>query len=130
MSSISSRSLSMSSLIFLPFLASSGLGAAPSPPSAGLVGLTSFFFCSAISPSMGQRAVSQRPCRKVPETTTARILARPFSQASEVLAEGQGLPLVGRAQARTIDPLGARSKPLEQDFERGLAVVHHERYLA
>jgi hypothetical protein len=24
-----------------------------------LVGLTSFFFCSAISPSMGQRAVSQ-----------------------------------------------------------------------
>jgi len=29
----------MSSLIFLPFLASSGLGAAPSPPSVGFVGL-------------------------------------------------------------------------------------------
>ena len=50
----------MSSLIYLPFLASSGLGAAPSPPSAGFAGLTSFFFCSAISPSMGQRAVSQK----------------------------------------------------------------------
>src|SRR5437870_9795751 len=53
MSSISSRSLSMSSLIFLPFLASSGLPAAPSPPSAGLVGRVSFFFCcSAIAPSL------------------------------------------------------------------------------
>src|SRR6266478_8909737 len=51
MSSISSRSLSMSSLIFLPFLAISGLADAPSPPpSLGLVGRVSFFFCSAMWP--------------------------------------------------------------------------------
>src|SRR5438552_18921650 len=51
MSSISSRSLSMSSLIFLPFFAISGLADAPSPPpSLGLVGRVSFFFCSAMWP--------------------------------------------------------------------------------
>src|SRR3972149_3875365 len=50
MSSISSRRLSRSSLIFLPFLASSALLAAASSPSGGLVGLVSFFFCSAMEP--------------------------------------------------------------------------------
>src|SRR5437867_7351213 len=45
MSSISSRSLSMSSLIFVPFLASSALPLPPSPHSAGLLGRVSFSFC-------------------------------------------------------------------------------------
>src|ERR1700730_1796336 len=50
MSSISSSRLSSSSLIFLPFLDRSALPAPASspPPSLGLVGLVSFFFCSAI----------------------------------------------------------------------------------
>src|SRR5882724_10742939 len=50
MSSISSRRLSRSSLSFLPFLASSPLPAPDSSPSAGLLGLVSFFFCSAMGP--------------------------------------------------------------------------------
>src|SRR5882762_4614689 len=50
MSSISSRSLSTSSLIFLPFLATSGLAVPASPPSLGFVGRVSFFVCSAIGP--------------------------------------------------------------------------------
>src|SRR3989442_496829 len=45
MSSISSRSLSMSSLIFLPFLESSTLPLPPSPSWAGSLALPSFFFC-------------------------------------------------------------------------------------
>src|SRR5215470_6341237 len=49
MSSISSRRLSRSSLIFFPFLATSGLAPPPSSPSLGLLGLTSFFFCSAMT---------------------------------------------------------------------------------
>src|SRR4029453_9831898 len=67
---------------------------------------------------------------KTLETTTARILTRPLSQAPEVLAEGKRLPLVVGTQAGSVDPLGPGSKPFEQDFERGLAVVHHERTLA
>src|SRR5439155_22389857 len=54
----------------------------------------------------------------------------PLSQAPEVLAEGQGLPLVGRADPDAIDPLGSRAQTLEQDLERRLAVVDHERHLA
>ena len=51
----------MSSLIFLPFLASSGLPAAPSPPYAGFVGRVSFFFCcSAMVPSLGTSTVGRR----------------------------------------------------------------------
>src|SRR5688572_31614240 len=74
MSSISSSSLSMSSLIFLPFLASSGLAAAPSPPpSDGFVGRVSFFFCSAMRPSIGARdGVHDRPV-----TSPLTILTEP-----------------------------------------------------
>src|SRR5712691_8803827 len=50
MSSISSSSLSTSSLIFFPFLATSGLAVPASAPSLGLVGRVSFFVCSAIGP--------------------------------------------------------------------------------
>src|SRR5213083_683082 len=112
MSSISSRSLSMSSLIFLRFLASSGLPAAPSPPSAGLVGFVSFFFCcSAIVPSLD-------------------AFYHPRSRSTaEVFAEGQGLVLVGGAQADPVDALRARPQALEPNLERGLAVIDQERHL-
>src|SRR2546422_6238151 len=60
MSSISSRRLSRSSLIFLPFLASSGLAPAASSPPSGLVGLVSFFFCSAMNDSFWARTRARR----------------------------------------------------------------------
>src|SRR5438094_5036169 len=124
MSSISSRSLSMSSLIFLPFLASSGLAAAPSPPSAGSAGLPS----SSAQPS--RPPWGNGPCGESSRTATACILACPLSQAFEVLTEGQHLALVGRAQARAIDALGAGAEALEPHLERRLAVIDHERHLA
>src|SRR5262249_22816641 len=140
MSSISSRSLSMSSLIFLPFLASSGLPAAPSPPpSAGFVGRVSFLFCSAMLPSIGARTVSRRVSKALPDCILAfpvppgTIPNRPLvpgSAPTELLAEAQGLVLVGRTKVGAIQVLGRGPQALEPDLERYLAVVHHERYLA
>src|SRR3989454_10862964 len=137
MSSISSRSLSMSSLIFLPFFAISGLAAPPSPPpSFGLVGRVSFFFCSAIvAPPWAPNRVA---CRSSPRhafiLTEAPSPARSDNRAGrgsapEVLAQAQGLVLVRRGQPHSVHPLGPAAEPLEPDLEGGLAVVDHERHL-
>src|SRR5262249_6954993 len=98
MSSISSRSLSMSSLIFLPFLASSALPFPPSPPSAGLLGRVSFFFCSAICPSVPRDRAGQPPGTRSPACILADgCTCHAFSTPPELLAERQGLVLVRRA---------------------------------
>src|SRR6185503_2912308 len=129
MSSISSRSLSMSSLIFLPFLASSGLAAAPSPPpSDGFVGRVSFFFCSAMRPSIGARdGVHDRPVTSSPliltEAQTPQYLCYPPGSALEVLAQAQRLMLVGGAQPDPVDAPRPATQPLEPHLEGGLAVV-------
>src|SRR5215470_8965936 len=53
---------------------------------------------------------------RYPRPLLAGILTRRHSHAFEVLAEGQGLPLVGGAHPGPIDPLGTRAQPLEQDL--------------
>src|SRR5712692_8895370 len=132
MSSISSSSLSMSSLIFLPFLASSGFAAPPSlPPSAGFVGRVSFRFCSAMSPSIGHG-----PCRTVQAATYVGILAcrlrasRIGSRPPELFAQRQGLVLIGRTEADAVETVGPLRDALEPHLERRLTVVQHERHLA
>src|SRR5262245_13692130 len=130
----------MSSLIFLPFLASSGLPAAPSPPpSAGFVGRVSFLFCSAMLPSIGARTVFRRvskgaTCQHSSIPGAAGNHSEPAfgrgSAPAELLAEAEGLVLVGRTQPGPVQLLGRGPQALEPDLERCLAVVHHERYLA
>src|SRR5947209_1868441 len=140
MSSISSRSLSMSSLIFLPFFAISGLADAPSPPpSLGLVGRVSFFFCSAMSgPSIGlarasrDRSLPRHAFILTPTDTPAparSVNREDRGSAPEVLAQAQRLALVRGGQADPVDPLGPAAEPLEPDLEGRLAVVNHERHL-
>src|SRR5437879_13408764 len=126
MSSISSRSLSMSSLIFLPFFAISGLADAPSPPpSLGLVGRVSFFFCSAMWPL-------HRACTRVARqvVTPPRLHSNPNrhplprktresragGSAPEVLAQPQRLALVRGGQADPVGPLGPAAGPAAPDL--------------
>src|SRR5262245_48380731 len=117
----------MSSLIFLPFLASSGLPAAPpSPPSEGLVGLVSFFFCSAIALSVVQWTC--RCHRPRPILTDGRSQYS-FSSPPEVLAQGQGLVLVGGVQAHPVEVLRSAGQPLKENFEESLPIVDSERHL-
>src|SRR5262245_57503195 len=117
MSSISSRSLSMSSLIFLPFLASSGLALPPSPPpSAGFVGRVSFLFCSAILPSIGLApVVHAHQGDNYPRILACRIDAngRLPPRPPELLAEGEGLVLVGRAEPDPVEAIGPVGDALE-----------------
>src|SRR5438046_1850070 len=136
MSSISSRSLSMSSLIFLPFLAISGLADAPSPPpSLGLVGRVSFFFCSAmwplhgLPPSRAQVVTPPRPHSNRAPLRRKKRDSRVGGSAPEVLAQAERLVLVRRGQPDPVDPLGPATEPLEPDLEGRLAVVDHERHL-
>src|SRR2546426_10842840 len=118
MSSISSRSLSMSSLIFFPFLASSGFALPPSPPSDGFVGRVSFFFCSAISPSIGTGPWSLHHERVYPGILACRshAIGQPgpeghvgapcrSARAAKLLAQREGLVLVRRSQTGAIHAL-------------------------
>src|SRR2546425_6352773 len=133
MSSISSSSLSMSSLIFLPFLASSGFAAPPSPPpSEGFVGRVSFLFCSAMSPSIGHGPVSHRPGTAYARHSSMPFSCQPYgpSGPAKLFTQGQGLMLIGRAEADAVEALRAGRDTLEPDLERRLTVVQHERHLA
>src|SRR5919109_2588313 len=49
---------------------------------------------------------------------------------AEVLAQAQGLVLVGRPEPHAVDTARATAQPLEPYLERDLAVVHQEWHLA
>src|SRR5262245_25061088 len=131
MSSISSSNLSMSSLIFLPFLATSGLADAPSPLSEGLLGRVSLRFCSAITPSVGYRtwSASLGPYTILTDEGVAcNVVPGPSVGSAEVLAQGQGLVLVRQCQPGAVHSFGGTAQPLEPHLEKGLAVVDEKRH--
>src|SRR6185369_16164688 len=102
--------------------------------SDGFVGRVSFFFCSAMRPSIGARdGVHDRPVTSPPpiltEARTPQYLCDPGGLALEVLAQAQRLVLVGGPQPDAVDTPRPTAEPLEPHLEGRLAVVYQERDL-